>query len=74
MNGSDPHRRFTATKRFWTLGAVVLLGAALVLAVGFLGDAPRGTPVVTDADLHAVRNVRGNPSAPVKLVEYGDYL
>lgn len=71
MSKHNQHTRMI----WWVTGTAVAVVAGLV-AMSQFGGTKAVTPVAiqTDAEVHAVKNVMGNPSARVQLVEYGDYL
>lgn len=57
----------------WWVAGLSVMAAAFLIALNMMA-AKGGTPAAkSDAELVAVRNVRGKETAPVTLVEFGDY-
>ncbi|HEY8346390.1 MAG TPA: hypothetical protein VIL07_03845, partial [Symbiobacteriaceae bacterium] len=67
--------RSKRNKGVWTVVGLAVVAAGLLIAIS-VASVGSGRRVAANSDtaLGAVRNVWGPDSAPVKLVEYGDYL
>lgn len=58
----------------WVVALVMAASGVLVAMNGFSSERDPYVTVHSDKELHANRTVKGDASAKVKLVEYGDFL
>lgn len=69
----QPNRR--GGQALWWVAGAAVIAAGVLIAINLIGkNDAKATAGKTDAEVHAVRTVKGPDTAKVKLVEFSDFL
>lgn len=81
MTKNKSKRTKPASSAIWWVGGGAVVAVAVLIGISLFSakedptpPAPMVTTAQSDAELNAVRNVKGAATAKVTLVEYIDYL
>ena len=70
---NQPNRR--GGQALWWVAGIAVIAAGVLISINLLGkNAAKASAGKTDAEVHAVRTVKGPATAKVKLVEFSDFL